>query len=134
MIVDQFRAWNKKLEIMVYNNEDDDRGTWDGVRSSCVEMVNHLLGSSIMCDTYIWMQIVYMKKNGQVFYEGDILEHPNGFQRFYIKEGTYHIGYALYDCANGQYHCTLNEEHFDRYQKAGNIYEDKHLLGEWIHE
>lgn len=131
MIVNQFRAWNKELEVMVYNNEDSDRGFWDGVNLSTVEMVNRQLKRN---DVYIWMQIVHMKSTGQVFYEGDILEHPNGYQRLYIKEGTYHIGYTLCDCENGQYHCTLNIEHFEHYQKVGNIYENKHLLGEWIHE
>lgn len=32
----KFRAWNKEKNIMVYNNEDDTYGYWDGCRNSNV--------------------------------------------------------------------------------------------------
>lgn len=36
----KFRAWHKVKNIMVYDNEDDTYGYWDGCRNSNVGMIN----------------------------------------------------------------------------------------------
>lgn len=41
----KFRAWDKEGNIMVYDNEDDSYGYWDGCCNSNVGMVNTILNS-----------------------------------------------------------------------------------------
>jgi uncharacterized phage protein (TIGR01671 family) len=65
----KFRAWNKEKNIMVYNNEDDTYGYWDGCRNSNVGMVNEILNSKYY-EEYEFMQFTGLHdKTGKKIYE-----------------------------------------------------------------
>ena len=124
----KFRAWNKEKNIMVYNNEDDTYGYWDGCRNSNVGMVNEILNSKYY-EEYEFMQFTGLHdKNGKEIYEGDIVK----------KTGSIgiDIGKVIYEY-NGFIVDVMNMDRFygrvhllEKFTEViGNIYEDSELLG-----
>ena len=84
----KFRAWNKEKNIMVYKNEDDSGGYWDGVNCSDIDMVNYRLKS----DNYTWEQFTgLVDKNGVEIYEGDYLY--DGEQAWTVKHEQTSCGF-----------------------------------------
>jgi uncharacterized phage protein (TIGR01671 family) len=125
----KFRAWNKEKNIMVYNNEDDTYGYWDGCRNSNVGMVNEILNSKYY-EEYEFMQFtgLHDKKNGKEIYEGDIVK-ITGSKEIDIGKVIYEYNGFIVDVMNmdrfyGRVHLL---EKFT--EVIGNIYEDSELLG-----
>lgn len=124
----KFRAWNKEKNIMVYNNEDDTYGYWDGCRNSNVGMVNEILNSKYY-EEYEFMQFTGLyDKNGKAIWEGDIVKITGS------KEID--IGKVIYEY-NGFIVDVMNMDRFygrvpllEKFTEViGNIYEDSELLG-----
>nr|DAE92174.1 MAG TPA: YopX protein [Siphoviridae sp. ctES717] len=124
----KFRAWHKVKNIMVYDNEDDTYGYWDGCRNSNVGMVNEILNSKYY-EEYEFMQFTGLHdKNGKEIYEGDIVK----------KTGSIgiDIGKVIYEY-NGFIVDVMNMDRFygrvhllEKFTEViGNIYEDSELLG-----
>jgi uncharacterized phage protein (TIGR01671 family) len=126
----KFRAWNKEKNIMVYNNEDDTYGYWDGCRNSNVGMVNEILNSKYY-EEYEFMQFTGLHdKNGKEIYEGDIVQGL-----FADQEELEIKGRVIYSDGQASYIviASNNDEwelgYLDNLEVIGNIYEDSELLG-----
>ena len=124
----KFRAWNKEKNIMVYNNEDDTYGYWDGCRNSNVGMLNEILNSKYY-EEYEFMQFTGLHdKNGKEIYEGDIVKKTGNI--------GIDIGKVIYEY-NGFIVDVMNMDRFygrvhilEKFTEViGNIYEDSELLG-----
>jgi hypothetical protein len=121
-MLNEYRAWNKDQKIMVYNNEDNDRGFWDGVNLSSVEMANARLANSEYYP-YIWMQLLYIREDGEKFYDGDVVSLSNPHKYYCIKKLDWNIGYGLYSYSSGEFLTALNKDQFEKFTKVGNIHE-----------
>ena len=67
-----FRAWNKKEEIMVYSNEDESAGYWDGVCLSNIDILNNIF-TYYNREKYIYMQYTGLSIYDNIIWESDIL-------------------------------------------------------------
>ena len=126
----KFRAWNKEKNIMVYNNEDDTYGYWDGCRNSNVGMVNEILNSKYY-EEYEFMQFTGLHdKNGKAIWEKDIVQGL-----FADQEELEIKGRVIYSDGQASYIviASNNDEwelgYLDNLEVIGNIYEDSELLG-----
>lgn len=125
----KFRAWHKVKNIMVYDNEDDTYGYWDGCRNSNVGMVNEILNSKYY-EEYEFMQFTGLHdKNGKEIYEGDIVK----------KTGSIgiDIGKVIYEY-NGFIVDVMNMDRFygrvhllEKFTEViGNVFEEGSLLND----
>lgn len=129
----KFRAWNKVKNIMVYDNEDDTYGDWEGCCDSNVGMINTILNSQYYKE-YEFMQYTGLHdKNGKEIYEGDIVycQTKYGKAKAIIKfiDGKF-VAYwnsALTHPENG-HHIACYEIN-KRFEVIGNIYDNPELLG-----
>jgi uncharacterized phage protein (TIGR01671 family) len=135
----KFRAWHKVKNIMVYDNEDDTYGDWEGCCVSNVGMINTILNSQYYKE-YEFMQYTGLHdKNGKEIYEGDIVL----LDCYYYEEPAFDGEFkVIYDNINGMW-LLVDLENKDRgfafgeirsYYKAeieviGNIYDNPELLG-----
>jgi len=113
----EFRAWDIENKIMVYDNENDTYGYWDGCQDSDLGMINHLLNRK----DYIFMQYTGLKdKNGKKIFEGDIIDIS--YDEATIKNAVieYH-GASFYACTNSD--MWELDNYFD-IEVIGNIYEN----------
>lgn len=126
----KFRAWHKVKNIMVYDNEDDTYGYWDGCRNSNVGMVNEILNSKYY-EEYEFMQFTGLHdKNGKAIWEKDIVQGL-----FADQEELEIKGRVIYSDGQASYIviASNNDEwelgYLDNLEVIGNIYEDSELLG-----
>ena len=113
----EFRAWDVENKIMVYDNENDTYGYWDGCQDSDLGMINHLINRK----EYIFMQYTGLKdKNGKKIFEGDIIDIS--YDEAIIKNAVieYH-GASFYACTNSD--MWELDNYFD-IEAIGNIYEN----------
>lgn len=125
----KFRAWHKVKNIMVYNNEDDTYGYWDGVCNSNVGMINTILNSQYYKE-YEFMQYTGLHdKTEKEIYEGDIVKVDNiDLAIIYFDDDRMAWGIK-----------PINEFYFDspllsenislELRVIGNIYDNPELLG-----
>lgn len=136
----KFRAWNKEKNIMVYNNEDDTYGYWDGCCNSNVGMVNEILNSKYY-EGYEFMQFTGLyDKNGKEIYEGDVvlyedweMAYEGGGNDSFINKGI--IEYVECNCCfNVTERQTVELQDVlykdnESLEVIGNIYDNPELLG-----
>ena len=129
----KFRAWNREKNIMVYDNEDDTCGYWDGCYNSNIGMINTILNSKYY-EQYDFMQYAGLKdKNGKEIYEGDIIRFKD---RITNKEDVFTVKYseerASFVLNNKVYdEMTINvRDKILLVEVIGNIYDDPELLEE----
>lgn len=119
----KFRAWHKVKNIMVYDNEDDTYGYWDGCRNSNVGMINTILNSQYYKE-YKFMQYTGLRdKNGKAIWEGDIVEYENMTGKIMFFNGSFILS-DLEETEEWELG-VINAE----IEVIGNIYENRELLG-----
>jgi len=121
----KFRAWNPKIETMVYSF-DRLEGFW------------HYVNNAKDIDGFELMQYTGLKdKNGKEIYEGDIILIHHMHPKWDGKESRWQIttqetawGYAFdWEHISG-YECSIHVMEGDpcNYEVIGNIYENAELL------
>lgn len=119
----KFRAWHKVKNIMVYDNEDDTYGYWDGCRNSNVGMINTILNSQYYKE-YKFMQYTGLRdKNGKEIYEGDIAKYENMIGKIMFFNGSFIL--SDFEEETEWELGVINEE----LEIIGNIYDNPELLG-----
>jgi len=151
----EFRAWNKEKEIMVYDNEDDSAEYWDGTYKSDISMINSILGEDHWnSGVYDFMRYKHLRdKNGQMIYDGDILSYKKiiytdcsmeeieeildesfiGILTYrliasVVKPYSKNVACFGYDNENDE--CLILDLQSKELEIVGNIYENKNLLKE----
>ena len=125
----KFRAWYKEKNIMVYDNEDDTYGYWDGCCNSNVGMVNSILKSKYY-ENYEFMQYTGLKdKNGKEIYEGDILRYSYNISQ--IEDENYLVRQNICGWEMRKNKKKRGQRSFrfaEKMEVIGNIYENPELL------
>lgn len=125
-MLNEYRAWSKELNVMVYDNEDDSSDYWDGAVGSNIGMLNYILNYYSKAYEYEYMQLLYIQEDGTKIYDGDILDYDG--MLFYIAKNDYNIGYAVYPCNGEMMQISLTKGMLDDMTKKGNVWENKDLL------
>ena len=116
----KFRAWEKERKEMV----SDDHWSW----------FSDSFMPDIESNRHILMQYTGLRdQNGKEIFEGDIVKFANHGKRIgEIKWNDYYTGFQIVNIVNPYQGCLEQELHngLDDCEVIGNIYEDKHLLGE----
>lgn len=141
----KFRAWNKSKNIMVYNDEDDSRGYWEGVYCNNIQMVNARLVNSGHRE-YVWLQFTGLNDmNGKKIFNGDIVERKGIKYQITLEIGSFLLvkideNTDMYeefvDCWNDHvyplsqlyWNNSDEENHIYDLEVIGNIYENPELL------
>ena len=119
----EFRAWDTENEIMVYDNENDTYGYWDGCQDSDIGMINHLLNRK----EYIFMQYTGLKdKKGVKIFEGDIITvlMVEGYEQFVAGWSDEYNGFRFTDNDGTDWNITSQND----IEVIGNIYDNPELL------
>lgn len=131
----EYRAWNKELNIMCYGNEDDSSDYWDGVVTSKISLLNHILKYN---DNYIFLEYIGVRdKNNVKIYDGDIVEawsqgECRHLQVKWVQSGS--PRWILFPAFKGgiswDLHASLEDdgEYRDMVEVIGNIYENPELM------
>lgn len=133
----RFRAWNKDMNIMVYEDEDNSASYLDGMCKSDVQAVNEFLTYASFGNEYIWMQSTGLKdRNGKLIYEGDVVRTVHdtiGTIIYYMGQydgpdsGKGSLAFFTIDeVGNNGRHNLRNINRVD--EVIGNIYEHGNLL------
>ena len=126
----KFRAWHKEKNIMVYDNEDDTYGYWDGCCNSNVGMVNTVLNSK-WYSQYEFMQYTGLKdKNGKEIYEGDIIQYED-IHKGVVEYSEKYAQYVLNQTGQvvDEYE-PLGDYNMEVFEIIGNIYDNPDLFKE----
>lgn len=148
----KFRAWNKEMKVMCYDNEDNSKEYFDGIRMSEIGFINDRLSVPDKDDSWSYraryevMQYTGLKdKNGQKIFEGDIVnfvyfDTTGGHRDDREYKGVVKFQSGIYEIwrnndseffeSDGPFilnHAWLQD---DEFEVIGNIYEHPHLLQE----
>ena len=119
----KFRKWNSIAKTMVYKNEDDSGGYWDGVRASDVQIVNDRFSYN---DDMVWLQYTGLKDLKDIeIYEGDIIN--TGFNKAIIDYNNKTARFCFRRLQE-RIKWIENITAVNSYEVIGNIYENKDLL------
>lgn len=127
-MIPKFRAWDKNNAYMEYT----DKNLTVVFAQDGIQVVDHTTFSSSCTnmEDYVLMHPTGLfDKNGTEIFEGDIVKDTDGYVgyiAFLKQEMGYVIVYKNYDKRLGHRY-RLDDGHLEI---LGNIYQDKHLLGE----
>lgn len=128
----KFRAWNKEKNIMVYNNEDDTYGYWDGCRNSNVGMVNEILNSKYY-EEYEFMQFTGLHdKTGKKYMNGDIVKIEYKDMKFkgLVKYDETYLAYVIISTNTTKHEFENLGDYLDYdIEVIGNVTDSPELLG-----
>lgn len=125
----KFRAWNREKNIMVYDNEDDTCGYWDGCYNSNIGMINTILNSKYY-EQYDFMQYAGLKdKNGKEIYEGDIIQYKD-ITKGLIRYSEKYAQYVLVNTGTVKDEFEpLGDYNMEVFEIIGNEFDNPELLG-----
>lgn len=114
---------------MVYDNEDDTCGYWDGCYNSNIGMINTILNSKYY-EQYDFMQYAGLKdKNGKEIYEGDIIQYKD-ITKGLIRYSEKYAQYVLVNTGTVKDEFEpLGDYNMEVFEIIGNEFDNPELLG-----